>query len=213
MGEAIDTDDMREQSDSLLPLDPLEEVDVMKEKTTSLPLLDQHISLIKEHSSWWLPTAGGIFAIGLRFYDPLLEYVDLNSGLFQNVLESMSGEIILFNNFGHNLYILPIIYKNELIQHIIIDIFSVTTNAILWPFLDVLRPITDYVFGPSTTIRPFLELTPILHPFINLGQCFGSGADLPFTVTLNIKQTIISFFETYETVGTGRSFAESIGRC
>ena len=112
MGEAIDTDDMREQSDSLLPLDPLEEIDVMKEKTTSLPLLDQHISLIKEHSSWWLPTAGGIFAIGLRFYDPLLEYVDLNSGLFENVLESMSGEIILVNHFGHNLYI---IHKNELI--------------------------------------------------------------------------------------------------
>ena len=103
MGEAIDTDDMREQSDSLPSLDQLEDIDVMKEKTTSLPLLDQHISLIKEHSSWWLPTAGGIIAIGLRFYDPLLEYIDLNSGLFENVLESMSGEIILFNHFGHNL--------------------------------------------------------------------------------------------------------------
>ena len=93
--------------------------------------------------------------------------------------------------------------------------FSVTSSAFLWPFLDILKPITDYVLGPSNSTRPFLEVTPILHPFINLGQCFGSGAALPFTVTLNIKQKLISFFETYETVGTatGRSFADIIGRC
>ena len=95
MGEAIDTDDMREQSDSMPSLDQLEDIDVMKEKTTSLPLLDQHISLIKEHSSWWLPAAGGILAVGLSFSDPILEYIDLNTGLFRNVLESVSGKRIL----------------------------------------------------------------------------------------------------------------------
>ena len=82
----------------------------------------------------------------------------------------------------------------------------------MWPFLEFLKPITDYIAGPSTTSRPFLDLTPILHPFINVGQCFGSGGDLPFTVTLNIKQTIISFVETYQTVGTAKSFADAIGR-
>ena len=88
-----------------------------------------------------------------------------------------------------------------------------TTNAILWPISEFLKPITDYVLGPSTSSRPALELTPILHPFINVGQCFGSGEDMPFTVTLNIKQTIITFVESYETVGVGRSFADSLGRC
>ena len=88
-----------------------------------------------------------------------------------------------------------------------------TTNAILWPFTEFLKPITDYIFGPSTTTRPALDLTPILHPFINLGQCFGSGEDVPFTVTLNIKQTIITFVESYETVGVGRSVIDSLGRC
>ena len=88
-----------------------------------------------------------------------------------------------------------------------------TTNAILWPLLEFLKPITDYIFGPSTSTRPFLDLTPILHPFINIGQCFGSGEDVPFTVTLNIKKTIISFVESYQTVGTARTFVDSLGRC
>ena len=88
-----------------------------------------------------------------------------------------------------------------------------TINAILWPILEFLKPITDYILGPSTSTRPFLDLTPILHPFINIGQCFGSGEDVPFTVTLNIKKTIISFVESYQTVGTARSFADSLGRC
>ena len=88
-----------------------------------------------------------------------------------------------------------------------------TINAILWPLLEFLKPITDYILGPSTSTRPFLDLTPILHPFINIGQCFGSGEDVPFTVTLNIKKTIISFVESYQTVGTARSFADSLGRC
>ena len=88
-----------------------------------------------------------------------------------------------------------------------------TVNAILWPFLEFLKPITDYILGPSTSTRPFLDLTPILHPFINIRQCFGSGEDVPFTVTLNIKKTIISFVESYQTVGTARSFADSLGRC
>ena len=88
-----------------------------------------------------------------------------------------------------------------------------TVNAILWPFLEFLKPITDYILGPSTSTRPFLDLTPILHPFINIGQCFGSGEYVPFTVTLNIKKTIISFVESYQTVGTARSFADSLGTC
>ena len=83
----------------------------------------------------------------------------------------------------------------------------------MWPFLEFLKPITDYIAGPSTTSRPFLDLTPILHPFINVGQCFGSGEDVPFTVTLNIKKTIVSFVEGYTApVGTGRLLTDSIGR-
>ena len=98
MGSAAGKEVMERQTMSLPLFEQLSEVEDMKEKTTALPLLDQHISLIKEHSSWWLPTAGGILAVGLKFYDPLLEYIDLNSGLFRNVLESLSGEIILYSH-------------------------------------------------------------------------------------------------------------------
>ena len=83
----------------------------------------------------------------------------------------------------------------------------------MWPFLEFLKPITDYIAGPSSTPRPSLDLTPILHPFINVGQCFGSGEYVPFTVTLNIKKTIVSFVEGYTApVGTGRLLTDSIGR-
>ena len=83
----------------------------------------------------------------------------------------------------------------------------------MWPFLEFLKPITDYIAGHSSTPRPSLDLTPILHPFINVGQCFGSGEYVPFTVTLNIKKTIVSFVEGYTApVGTGRLLTDSIGR-
>ena len=65
----------------------------MKEETTFIPLLDQHVSVVKEHSTWWLPAAGGVLAVALRFGEPILEYIDLNSGLFKNILESLSGWI------------------------------------------------------------------------------------------------------------------------
>ena len=82
----------------------------------------------------------------------------------------------------------------------------------MWPFLEFLKPITDYIAGHSSTPRPSLDLTPILHPFINVGQCFGSGEYVPFTVTLNIKKTIVSFVEGYTApVGTGRLLTDSIG--
>ena len=84
----------------------------------------------------------------------------------------------------------------------------------MWPFLEFLKPITDYIAGPSTTPRPFLDLTPILHPFMNVGQCFGSGENVPFTVTLNMKRTIVSFVEAYTApVGTGRLLTDSKGNC
>ena len=80
-----------EQVSSLPVLEMTDDEQNTKVVATSIPLLDQHISLLKEYSPWWLPTAGGILAIGLRFSDPLLEYIDLNMGLFRNILESISG--------------------------------------------------------------------------------------------------------------------------
>ena len=93
MGEVNDTPLMMEQMSASPGLEIANEEQNTKEGTTSIPLLDQHISLLKEYSPWWLPGAGGILAVGLKFYDPLLEYFDLNSGLFKNVLESLSGEM------------------------------------------------------------------------------------------------------------------------
>ena len=92
MGEVNDTPLMMEHISATPGLEITNEEQNTKIGTTSMPLLDQHISLLKEYSPWWLPTAGGILAIGLRFSDPLLEYIDLNMGLFRNILESISGK-------------------------------------------------------------------------------------------------------------------------
>ena len=91
MGEVNDTQLMMEQISAFPGLDMTNKEQNTSEETTSIPLLDQHISLLKEYSPWWLPTAGGILAIGLRFSDPLHEYIDLNMGLFRNILDSISG--------------------------------------------------------------------------------------------------------------------------
>ena len=93
MGELDDTQFMMDQISAFPGLDMTTERQNTREGTTSLPLLDQHISLLKDYSPWLLPTAGGILAIVLRFSEPLLEYIDLNSGLFQNILESISGNM------------------------------------------------------------------------------------------------------------------------
>ena len=92
MGDTGNVDITGQQISSLPSIDQMDNIEEMREKTTSLPLLDQHVSLVKEHSSWWLPAAGGILAVGLSFSDPILEYIDLNTGLFRNILESVSGE-------------------------------------------------------------------------------------------------------------------------
>ena len=93
MGEGNDGKFMMDQISSLPVLEMTDDEKNTMAVATSIPLLDQHIALVKEYTPWWLPTAGGILAVGLRFYDPLLEYFDLNSGLFKNVLESLSGEM------------------------------------------------------------------------------------------------------------------------
>ena len=93
MGDTGGADNTGQQISSLPSIDQMDNIGEMREKTTSLPLLDQHVSLVKEHSSWWLPAAGGILAVGLSFSDPILEYIDLNSGLFKNIFESISGRL------------------------------------------------------------------------------------------------------------------------
>ena len=91
MGDTGTGQFMNEDTTSLPLGDLVDMGHTMKEETTFIPLLDQHISVVKEHSSWWLPAAGGILAVVLRFGDPILEYIDLNSGLLKNVFESLSG--------------------------------------------------------------------------------------------------------------------------
>ena len=91
MGDTGTGQFMNEDTTSLQLGDLVDMGHTMKEETTFIPLLDQHISVIKEHSTWWLPAAGGVLAVALRFGEPILEYIDLNSGLFKNILESLSG--------------------------------------------------------------------------------------------------------------------------
>ena len=64
----------------------------MEHAATTVPILDQHIAIIKENSRWWMPAAGGILAIAMRFYDPLSEYLGLVTGLGSNLFQSISGK-------------------------------------------------------------------------------------------------------------------------
>ena len=57
----------------------------------TMALLDQHIHVIKEHSSLLIPAAG-FLAVGLRFHEPLREFGDLIHGLISNIVESMTGK-------------------------------------------------------------------------------------------------------------------------
>lgn len=93
---------MLEQISSFPVRDIIDDGQHTKEVTTSLPLLDQHILLLKEYSPWLVPTAGGILAVGLRFFDPFMEYIDLNSGLIRNILESISGKIGFHKHYEKN---------------------------------------------------------------------------------------------------------------
>ena len=56
------------------------------------PLFDQHMSLIVDNSLWILPV--GVFAVVLRFNEPITEYVDLVVGLVKNILTSILGNSI-----------------------------------------------------------------------------------------------------------------------
>ena len=61
-----------------------------KTENKSLPLLDQHINIIKSHSSVLIPVAGAA-AVLLRFHQPFREYFDLLYGLCSNIVDSITG--------------------------------------------------------------------------------------------------------------------------
>ena len=90
-----------------------------------------------------------------------------------------------------------------------------TISAFVWPLMDLMSPIMGYILGDtSENIRPIIDLKPILHPFINVGKCFEPEENVPFTITLNIKKTIISVVESYEKIRieTERSFLNPLGK-
>ena len=81
--------------------------------------------------------------------------------------------------------------------------------------MDVMSPIMGYISGDtSENLRPIIDLKPILHPFINVGKCFEPEENVPFTITFNIKKTIISVVESYEKIRieTERSFLRPLGK-
>ena len=81
--------------------------------------------------------------------------------------------------------------------------------------MDLMSPIMGYILGDtSENLRPIIDLKPILHTFINAGKCFEPGENVPFTITLNIKKTIISVVESYEKIRieTERSFLRPLGK-
>ena len=69
----------------------IETPNITSNEDNSTPLLDQHIAVIKQHSSLWvLPV--GVLAVGLRFYEPIQEYVELVYGLLSNIIVSFFGK-------------------------------------------------------------------------------------------------------------------------
>ena len=69
----------------------LEIPNITMNENRSTPLLDQHIAFVKQHSSLWVLPAG-VLAVGLRFYEPIREYIDLVFGLLSNIIESIIGK-------------------------------------------------------------------------------------------------------------------------
>ena len=60
------------------------------------PLLDQHFALLTSSPAVWIVPAG-LFAITLRFNNPLLEFANLVLGLLSNLLQSIIGKNCLSN--------------------------------------------------------------------------------------------------------------------
>ena len=58
------------------------------------PILDQHLSFLTHTPAVWIFPLG-VFAIGLRFKEAIVEYVDLVSGLISNIFRSVLGKIMI----------------------------------------------------------------------------------------------------------------------
>ena len=58
------------------------------------PILDQHLSFLTHTPAIWIFPLG-VFAIGLRFREAIVEYVDLVSGLILNIFQSVLGKSII----------------------------------------------------------------------------------------------------------------------
>ena len=58
------------------------------------PILDQHLSFLTHTPAIWIFPLG-VFAIGLRFREAIVEYVDLVSGLISIIFKSVLGKIII----------------------------------------------------------------------------------------------------------------------
>ena len=57
-------------------------------------ILDQHLSFLTHTPAIWIFPLG-VFAIGLRFREAIVEYADLVSGLISNIFKSVLGKIII----------------------------------------------------------------------------------------------------------------------
>ena len=67
--------------------------------TTEPPIIDQHLSILTHTPEIWILPLG-VFAIGLRFREAIVEYVDLVSGLISNIFQSVLGiTVFLLNSF------------------------------------------------------------------------------------------------------------------
>ena len=56
-----------------------------------IPVFDQHVAVLSTlpMSVWLLPL--GVFAVGLKYKDEVIEYFDLVYGLISNIIKSVLG--------------------------------------------------------------------------------------------------------------------------
>ena len=57
-------------------------------------ILDQHLSFLTQTPAVWMFPLG-VFAIGLRFREAIVEYVGLVSGLILNIFQSVLGKFVI----------------------------------------------------------------------------------------------------------------------
>ena len=126
--------------------------------------------------------AVGVFAVGIKFREPLMEFFELVTGFVSNVAKSIWGKIrYRFKSFFQSKLFITI----SLNEDIYIELnFTETFTYVTLPLNQLQAPLLELIFGPSPPLiaKPELKTYPLFGP---MALCFFSKTHAPFTVVLN----------------------------